>query len=193
MSGSPRSTKRRAFTLIELMIVVAILGILASVAVPAFIDYMRRAKAGEAPNNLKNMYYSAKTYFDAERSLRNGTMAATRCLVDGPGASFLEPANPASAKQPFLQSSHASWSAMSFTIAEPIYFGYTFLTDKTPMGGSNNCATPGTATAPGNVYSMRAHGDLDDDGTNSTFELTVDLTAVELVRRGTLYIHDETE
>src|SRR5688500_11266455 len=79
MSGSPRSIKRLAFTLIELMIVIAILGILASVAVPAFIDYMRRAKAGEAPNNLKNMYYSAKTYFDAERSLRNGTMAATRC------------------------------------------------------------------------------------------------------------------
>ena len=49
-----RHNSQSGFTLIELMIVVAIIGILASVAMPAFRDYSARAKVSEAILQLNN-------------------------------------------------------------------------------------------------------------------------------------------
>ena len=55
--------KREGFTLIELMIVVAIIGILAAIAIPNFIKFQLRAKAGESKVNLAGIRTAEESYF----------------------------------------------------------------------------------------------------------------------------------
>ena len=54
---------RRGFTLIELMIVVAIIGILAAIAVPNFMKFQSRARQSEAKANLKALFEVTKAYW----------------------------------------------------------------------------------------------------------------------------------
>lgn len=65
---------QRGFTLIELMIVVAIIGILAAIAIPNFNRFQAKSKQSEAKTNLKGIFTAAKARF-AERDWYGNTFA----------------------------------------------------------------------------------------------------------------------
>lgn len=57
------SSHQKGFSLVELMIVVAIIGILAALAVPKFQMFQAKAKQSEAKNNLSHIYTLEMSYF----------------------------------------------------------------------------------------------------------------------------------
>ena len=68
-----RLRNRKGFTLIELMIVVAIIGILAAIAIPNFLKFQAKSKQSEAKTNLKAIFTAETAYFGENNSY--GTFA----------------------------------------------------------------------------------------------------------------------
>ncbi|WP_018934961.1 pilin [Thioalkalivibrio sp. ALJ24] len=64
-----RKSAQQGFTLIELMIVVAIIGILAAIALPAYQDYTARAQASEGFSATAGLRADIADYFSQEGSL----------------------------------------------------------------------------------------------------------------------------
>ena len=86
---------RTGFTLIEVMMALAIVGILAAVAFPSYVDYVRRGKITEATASLATMRIQMEQYFQDNRTYADvaGVVApctATSAVAPPPNARYFD-------------------------------------------------------------------------------------------------------
>lgn len=137
------------------MVVVAIIGIMAGIALPVFTKYVRRARTVEATMLLRKMYDGSAAYFIAEHADSAGVVQSKRFpgsigptpAVVPQGVSVLPTPNMWSAPE---------WEAIDFSLTDPHRFSYEFI---------SNGATGAAAQAQ-----LIAYGDLDGDTVTSFFE-----------------------
>ena len=165
-------SKKEGFTLIELMIVVAIIGILSAIAIPAFINYVKRSKTTEASLNLKNLFQGAATYYKQPQWPQGAVVtvgavnSATECIVAPAQADYVA-TDQKRIHAWNLDNDGPSYDALNFAPQEPVYYQYD-VASIAAVGGS--C---GVASGLPAVYTFRAYGDLDGDAVFSTYEMAV--------------------
>lgn len=149
-----RSGSRSGFTLVELAIVVAIVGVLAVIAVVGYRRYMLHAKITEAQNIISAIRIAQEDY-RAERGTYWDAGATNYC-----------PHNPSTMGNKVTQwYACTNWTALPVHVSGPVQFGY--LTTAGPPG----TAVPGpsaflTFTTPTGRpwYVITAEADLDNSG-----------------------------
>lgn len=134
---------RKGFTLVELMIVVAIIGILAAIAIPNFLNFRLKAKSSEAKSNLGAIRSTEVAYY-AEWSMWVGNQTYTP-TGDRTGNG-----------NKVIWDDTSRFSILGFAPEGKVFFDYNLEGTDWPTGG----------------FTGNAQGDLDGNSALSTYVIS---------------------
>ncbi len=169
--------RKRAFSLVELMIVVAIIGVLSTLAIQGVRRYLANAKSAEARNALGTMARNAVDAYEREKMANpTGAMAAGDSVSTGAKefctAATAVPSDVTKIAAKKYQSNPTDWEAgadvkagwrcLKFSVDSPQAYQYNYLN---PTAGTNG------------KFTAQAIGDLDGDATYSTFSIFGEATS----------------
>jgi prepilin-type N-terminal cleavage/methylation domain-containing protein len=139
-----RSNAEAGFTLMELMVVVAIIGLLAAIAIPSFLSYQARSRRSEAYVNLAAIARIQSAY-QAERG---------EFFEAGAWPNFTAYGGLSTRKMAWDADSEAAYAELGWRPEGQVFYAYE----------SNTGATACTCTM---CFTATAAGDVDDDDLNS--------------------------
>jgi prepilin-type N-terminal cleavage/methylation domain-containing protein len=132
----PRSNRKGGFTMIEMMVAVAIIGLLASVSIPAFQNYQNRSRRAEAFSNLAGIAKLEKSYFSE--------YSAYVAVAPQPAGA------PSSTKLPWDPAADAAYGQVGFHPDGAVFYTYDINVD-TSQCPQQDC------------FTATAYGDADSD------------------------------
>lgn len=199
-----------AIVLGALVVSCVVFAVIAAVAIPAFINYVKRSKTSEAPSNLKALFTGAASLYSRGQSAQaliargEATANATRCHTAGTISTstfggvesdqkhtLLWPANPSG--NPAAE----GFTGLSWQVSDPVYYRYEVISTGTgavpvTAGGGVVCGDDSAVEAQ--IYALQGIGDLDGDGVDSLFELAVGVDQGNtLYRNAEIFTENELE